>query len=672
MTNLISAAYERAAHERATQDAMGVIEAADRLTAGGTPDLAAAAYRDWLDQHPDDRLRYAVAFNLAVLLSNLDDQPAAEALLAEVIAARPDFLPAYINSGMVLERLGRTADAVARWQDVVSRLSPVEPGALAHKTMALRQLGRVMSAAHLDSQAEGVMRHSLEIAPQQRDVLLHWLSLRQRQCDWPVLRPLPGFTRARLVAGMSPLTLAAHTDDPLLQLGVAAEYCRREIGRPRRSLASSHAALLANPFPIRLRIGYLSSDLRQHAIGHLMAEIFELHDRETVEIFAYYCGHKVDDTLHRRIRAGVDRWIDLSTLSDDEAADRIVADGIHILIDVNGYTHGARTRMLAMRPAPVIVNWLGFPNTTGSPFHDYIIGDAVITPPEHDIHYSETVKRLPCYQPNDRRRVVADDPGTRAEAGLPSDGTVFCCFNVTHKISRFTWRRWMEILIAVPGSVLWLLDGVSSTNERLRGHAATSGIDPARVVFAEKRTNPHHLARYVLADLFLDSSPYGAHTTGSDALWMGVPLLTLLGRSFASRVSSSLVTAAGLPELVCRTSDEYVARAVELGSDRRKMVEMRERLRGNRNSCVLFDTPALVAHLETLFWEIWQEKVDGRTKRPNLSNLHVYKEIGADLDSDDIEMGQVADYRDRYVTRLIEHDRHEQLPADPRLWAGRG
>jgi len=650
--------------------AIDLIAAADRLATAGEPRLAAALYREWIEHNPDDRLRYAISFNLGVLLSGLGDQPGAAAALGEAIRLNPGFLPPSINLGLVLERLGRTADALGQWYDVVNRLGDVNAETIGHKTAALKQLGRLLGASHLDSNAEQVLRHSLELAPQQRDVLQHWLSLRQRQCEWPVVQPPVGFSHPHLVAGMSPLSLAAYTDDPLLQLAVAADYARHDVGRPTRSFTATHARLLDRGHPARLRIGYLSSDLREHAIGHLMAELFELHDPAGVEIFAYYCGHQVDDTLHHHFKTTAHAWVDISGLTDVQAAERIVADCIHILVDVNGYTHSARTGVLAMRPAPVIVNWLGFPNTTGSPFHDYIIADDVIIPPENEIFYSETVKRLPCYQPNNRNRLVADQAGSRQEAGLPEGATVFCCFNAAHKITPFTWRRWMQILHGVPGSVLWLLDGVPSTNARLREHATAHGVAPERIVFARKFSNPYHLARYALADLFLDTSPYGAHTTGSDALWMGVPVLTLPGRSFASRVCSSLTTAAGLPDLVCRSSDEYVARAIELGTDRAKFATYRTRLLEGRDRCVLFDTPRLVSRLEGLYREMWSEALARCVPRPDLANLSIYGEIGAELDRDDVEMGAVTDYRALYGARLAERDAFGMIRSDGRLWRG--
>ncbi|NJL72548.1 MAG: hypothetical protein HC888_13765 [Candidatus Competibacteraceae bacterium] len=260
-------------------------------------------------------------------------------------------------------------------------------------------------------------------------------------------------------------------------------------------------------------------------------------------------------------------------------------------MDLNGHTMGSRQRVLAMRPAPVQVNWLGFPGSAGSPFHHYIIADDFIIPPDHEHYYSERVLRLPCYQANQRHRAVTTQAPSRSEAGLPEDGIVYCSFNSIHKATLFTWRRWLEILGRVPGSVLWLLATTDEAKTNVRSLAAENGIDPARLIFADRVANPVHMARLGLADLFLDSTPYGAHTTGSDALWAGVPVLTLSGRSFASRVCGSLVRSAGIPDLICTSPRDYVERAVELGRNRARCTEYRQILLACRDRSVLFDTP---------------------------------------------------------------------------------
>ena len=269
-----------------------------------------------------------------------------------------------------------------------------------------------------------------------------------------------------------------------------------------------------------------------------------------------------------RTKAAVEHWIDIRELSDDDAARRIGADGIDVLVDINGPTRDSRTGVFARHPAPVQVNWLGYPGTMASPYHHYIIADGWIVPEGSEIFYSEKVARLPCYQPNDRKRQIAPERPTRPAVGLPDDAFVFCCFNGTHKITRPTFDRWLEILNRVPSSVLWLLESSKETMTRLADYAERKGVARSRIVFAPRERNPVHLARYPLADLFLDTAPYGAHTTASDALWMGVPVLTLSGRSFASRVCGSLVRSAGLANLVVTRPGDYVERAIALANNR--------------------------------------------------------------------------------------------------------
>lgn len=417
----------------------------------------------------------------------------------------------------------------------------------------------------------------------------------------------------------------------------------------------------------RLRIGYVSSDLRDHAIGYLMAELFELHDRSKVEIFAYYCGPKSDSPLHTRIKNAVEHFIDIREMKDDEAAARIAADGIDILVDVNGHTRDSRTGVFARRPAPVQVNWLGFPGTMGTPYHHYIIADDWIIPEGSELYYTEQVVRLPCYQPNDRKRAVAKTP-TRAEAGLPDNAIVFCCFNGTHKIARFTFMRWMEILKRVPGSVLWLLECSEETQKRLKGLATDDGVEGSRLVFAPRKANAEHLARYRLADLFLDTVPYGAHTTASDTLWMGVPVLTLSGRSFASRVCGSLVRSAGLPEFVCATPAEYVERAVSLGNDRAAIATAKATLETNRATCTLFDTNLLAAKLEDLYRRMADDYPAGKRPEPNLTNLESYLDAGLKHAHEAEEVLAMPSYHEAYKARLAAMHRARPMPADGRLW----
>lgn len=646
-----------------------LVALADRLTAMRGPIAAVPVYEAWIEAHDDDPLLYAVLFNAAVALGACGRWGDARTALERCVTLNPDFHPGYINLGHALEKAGATAEAAASWNAVLERLGGVTGASVIHKTVALNQLARVLEDGQRDELAEAMLYQSLDLDREQREAIQHYVAARQRLCEWPVIQPWGRVGRDTLMAGMSPLSIAALADDPMLHLAAAWNYNKMDVGGPGDGLIMSHWAAREGGGDGRLRIGYLSSDMRDHAVGYLMAEVFELHDRDRVEVFAYDCGPPLGGAHQARIEAAVEHWTSIRDMDDAAAARRIADDGVQILVDLNGYTRDGRTKLVALRPAPVTVNWLGFPGTMGSPYHHYLIADDWVIPPGDEVFYSERVVRLPCYQPNDRRRIVAADRPTRADAGLPEDATVYCCFNGLHKLTRFTFDRWLIILTRVPGSVLWLLSGGETADARLRGYAAERGVAPDRLIFAPKKANPEHLARYPLADLFLDTLPYGAHTTASDALWMGVPMLTLSGRSFASRVCGGLIRAAGLPELVCATASEYVDRAVALGRDRARTGRYRDHLREARDTCRLFDTPELVRRLEDLYRDMWADAQADRLPRPDLANLDVYLEVGITHDQEASEPHAITDHRGWWRERLARRDAYRPIPPDRRLWS---
>lgn len=642
-----------------------LMHAAESLRTSGSPEQIKSLYATWIEHNQDHPLLYAVLFNYAVILTDAGVLDFARECLTRAISLNPDFMPAYINLGRIHERLGQIGPAVQQWSTAIDRAASVNGQAVSHKTTALNQAARVLESVSQDESAESMLRQSLELDYTQREAIQHFVALRQRQCEWPVVSSWERVSRDALMKGMSPLSAAAYSDDPLMQLAMAWHYNIQDIG-DQTPIAHTATQLKRDG---KLRIGYLSSDLREHAVGHLMAEVFALHDRSQVEVFAYYCGVHASDPLHQQFISTADHFTDISGMDDASAAQHIARDGIHILVDVNGYTREGRTKLVAMRPAPVIVNWLGYPGTTASPYHHYIIADEVIIPEEDEIYYSEKVLRLPCYQPNNRQRIIAEHQPTRQEAGLPEDAFVFCCFNGTHKLTRFTFDRWLAILEQVPNGVLWLLSSTEATHERLRKMAQARGIAPERLIFADKVKNPDHLARYPLADLFLDTTPYGAHTTASDALWMGVPVLTFMGRSFASRVCASLVRAAGLPDnLICETGDAYVAHAVALANDRDTLQSYRRLLTENRDQCVLFDTPLLVKQLEGLCEKMWGDYEKNQLPQPDLTNLDAYLQVGIAHDHEAAEVQTIPDYRDWWHRRLMQRHAVRPLMKDLRLF----
>ena len=659
-----------AALQKITAGGLGLhelIAAAQAAANAGQLDQARQLYQVWIAMNGDNPLVFIAHFNCSTLQQSLGDEAGAEASLRAALTRNPDFAPAHVNLGSALERRGVAAEAVEQWKAGLERLSAVSGDAIDYKITLLKQISRVMSDNQQHEGAEAALGQALDLNPTQRDVLEQYAAARLAQCKWPNAAVPPKVGRRNYLMNFHPLSACAYADDPLFQLGLADRYVQALTDGELSTASDRRSAPIQSGR--RLRIGYVSSDLRMHAVGYLMANLFEAHDRNAVEIFVYYCGIPSDDEIHHRIKGDAEHWTDIRALSDDEAAAVIANDGIDILVDVNGHTREARLGVFARRPAPIIVNWLGYPGTMGSAFHHYIVADESVIPADHEQYYSERVLRLPCYQPNDRKRVVHPQTPSRAEAGLPDDAFVFCCFNAAHKITRFSFERWMDIMRQTPDSVLWLLDYNGETNNRIRAAAAERGVASERIFFAPKILNARHLARYPLADLFLDTIPYGAHTTASDALWMGVPVLTLPGRSFASRVCSSLVRSAGAPELICDTPEQFVSRAVQLATtDRLSLASIRERIIAGRDTCTLFDIHGLAQKLEGLYAQMASEYAAGQLPQPNLANLSAYLDIGARFDHDAAEIGLMADYHSHYRAELAKLDARRPLIADGRLW----
>lgn len=665
-TELFNDSMKRAVSQKLS--IVELVEATATLDSANQKQKVIELYKTWISHNADDSFLYAIYFNYGVALTAVQDYAGAIKTLRECIRLKPDFYAAYINLGRALENYGQNAQAVGQWLTLVNNLSAITGEAVEHKINALQQIGRVLESANNDSAAENALKQILDINSLHTEATQHWILLRQRQCEWPIIAEWDRVSRKDLLTGISTLSLEYLADDPMFQLAKAYHNAKSSIGIPKAVNCSQRAVSMRDAN--RLRIGYVSSDLRGHAVGFAMTDVIECHNHQNFEIFAYYCGIDRTDETRQRIMNAVDHWTDINGLDDDQAAEKIAADGIDILVDLNGYTKDARTKVIAGRPAPIAVNWFGYPGTMGTPYHHYLIADPFIIPPDLEIYYSEKVVRLPCYQPNDRKRIIAEKRPTRAEVGLPENAFVFCSLNGMQKITPRAFQRWMAILRQVPGSVLWLLSGTDDANERLRKTATNHGVAAERVVFAQKLPNPEHLARYPLADLFLDSLPYGSHTTAADSLWMNVPILTLSGRSFASRVCASLVRAAGVGELVCSTAEDYVARAVELGQNREKLAAIKSKLTDGRDSCLLFDTPQLVLHLEELYRKMWSDFKNGKLPVPDLRNLEIYHEIGLELDIENAETLTDEAYRAGYQEKLAAWDSVYPIQADARLWSG--
>jgi protein O-GlcNAc transferase len=365
----------------------------------------------------------------------------------------------------------------------------------------------------------------------------------------------------------------------------------------------------AAPQEATLRLGYVSSDFRTHAMAALLAEVWERHDRGRLTTHAYSIGPGEASALRRRIESAFDRFVDCAEDSVEDITRRIAQDGIDVLVDLNGYTTHARSEIFVSRPAPVQVSWLGYLGTLGAPWYDYVLTDRFVVPPAQQAFFTERALYLPdCYCPSDTRRPVAPQVPDRAACGLPAEGVVFCCFNNSYKILPQLFDVWMRLLAAVPGSVLWLSPGQATAGVNLRREARARGVDPARLVFAPRVSLPEHLARHAHADLFLDTTPYNAGTTANDALFMGVPVLTCAGETMASRVAGSQLTAIGLPELITTNLADYEALALILAGDKTRLAQTRARLAANRHTTPLFDMARFTAALDDLLLAAWENR----------------------------------------------------------------
>ncbi|WP_231890692.1 UDP-N-acetylglucosamine-peptide N-acetylglucosaminyltransferase [Methylomonas koyamae] len=433
-------------------------------------------------------------------------------------------------------------------------------------------------------------------------------------CEWERLDEWRDKIRASLAGGETSRISPFH----LLSLaGFSAAEQRQcaDVWMAGRLAASAAERLeldfvFDRPPQTKIRLGYLSADFQEHATAYLLAETLEAHNRDRFELYAYSYGADDGGTMRQRLERCFDRFIDLGELSIADCAKTIYADRIDILIDLKGYTRGTRTEILTYRPAPVQVNYLGYPGTVGGDFCDYIITDNYVTPPASAGDYSEAFACMPgSYQPHGSD-VAIGRSSNRAEQGLPAEGFVFCCFNQAYKIMPETFDLWCRLLHNTPGSVLWLLDNAKAKG-RLRNEAYQRGISPERLVFAGEVSQSRHLARLSLADLVLDTAPYNAHTTASDALWVGVPLITCTGDTFASRVAGSLLRAVDLEELIAEDTTAYYALALELSNHPQRLAEIRHRLQQNRLSVALFDSASYTLHLEGLYQTMWDRHLAG-------------------------------------------------------------
>ena len=570
----------------------------------GRPDEAVALLRRAVRSDP----HFAVASNdLGNLLALQRKFSEAAMSYRQAITEAPDFAEAHNNLGNLLQMTGSLEEAVVRYRTAV---------ALRHDYVeAFRNLGSVLRRLGRLEEAVAVLRTALAIDPGFTAAIHQLARLSKELCDWTQLDDLT----AKLIkivevgsAPVGPFVFLTLDTTPRQQFLCAKRFAADQLGavgvRPEAFKAKD-----------RITVGYLSADFRDHPVACLTAELFSLHDRGRFRVIGYSYGRDDGSAIRQRLVSSFDEFVDLLDCSHTESAAKIRADGVDILVDLMGYTTDARPEILRLRPAPIQVSYLGYPGTMGSDAVDFVLVDAHVAPADQQPYFSERLVHLPdCYQVNDRQRPIAPRVPTRSECGLPEEAFVFCCFNAAYKITALMLDIWMRLLGGVPGSVLWLTrpNATAVVNLQREAESRLAG-GAARLVFAPPvPTNQEHLARFGIADLFLDTLPFNAHTLASDALWGGCPVLTCTGQAFPGRVAGSLLRAVGLPEMVTHSLADYETLALQLALDPLRLRAIREKLQVNRLTTALFDSRRFTRHLESAFETMWRMHLAGESPRP--------------------------------------------------------
>ncbi len=561
-------------------------------------DEARAAYDRALALDGASTEAYLGRGNVAVELNR--HQAAAEAF-DKALALKPRLAAAWLGRGNLFVALGRRSEALAAYQQALA----IDPR-LAEAWFAL---GNLHSLSGNSQDAFTAYDKALNIAPHLKFVEGARILMKIKMCDWTDLEAETAHLLAGIRTGHTicvPYCTLSLPASPADQLQAAENFVadRVAVADPWRPDVLRHHQ--------RLRIAYLSADFRDHAVMHLAAALFEQHDRSRFEVTAFSLGPDQDSDMRRRLKDAFEHFVDATELSDEEIAGLIRQRQIDILIDMNGYTEGFRMNILAQRPAPVQVSFLGYSGTMGAGYIDYIVGDSTIIPQDDRGCYAEQVLWLPnSFLPYDASVRISETP-TRQACGLPEAGFVFCCFNNSYKLGPKLFRIWMDLLKATDGGVLWLAEFAPLVVANLRREAEQCGVAPERLIFAPRvPALADHLARYRLADLFLDTLPYNAHTTAADALWTGLPVLTCLGATFAGRVGASILHAVGLPELITASLDDYEALALKLAREPALLASLKDKLARNRSTCPLFDTRRYTRALEAAYITMWQRHQNG-------------------------------------------------------------
>ena len=614
--------YDRAVAVKADYP-IGHFNRANALKMLGRPNEAIASYRRCIALKPD----FAAAhFNLGVILGEVKHWGAALESYSHAVAARPDYAEAYFNRGNIFRELTQWHAALESYDRAIAA-RPNYPEAylnrgdvlqsLQHWEAALESYDRAgtlkadYARAYLNrgnafralKQYESALTsydRAFAIAPDLDYLRGQRLYVKMQICDWEGFET--DLTELLAKAGRNepaspPFGVLAMTDSADIQHRAAQVWVRDKCPR-NDSLPAAFEGVRRE----RIRVGYFSADFHDHATAYLVAGLLESHDRSRFDVLGFSFGPESPGAMRARLREACDEFIDVRSQSDPDIVRLARQHQVDIAVDLKGFTEDSRAGIFALRAAPVQVNFLGYPGTMGADYMDYIIADRTLVPEASQCHYTEKIVYMPdSYQVNDAKRVIADRAFTRTELGLPASGSVFCCFNNPFKILPGTFDSWVRILHRVNGSVLWLFEDNPVAAGNLRREAAARGIEPERLVFSKHLDLPEHLARHRAADLFLDTGPYNAHTTASDALWAGLPVLTCPGESFASRVAASLLTAIGLSELIAETPRDYEELAVSLAGDPTRLAALKQRLAECRLTAPLFNTALYTRHLESAF-----------------------------------------------------------------------
>ncbi len=574
----------------------------------GRPNEAIAEY-DWaLKTQPNDP---QIHHNRGMVLQTLGQREEAVAAYRNAIVMKPDYVDALLDLGSLLHVHGQSKDAIGYLRRVVV-LDP-------NNMQALILLGAALDETGVREEALIFFRKALAVDPSNPNASAGYLRMLEFTCAWDEAARFRAVVREATLDALAKGKRPAEGPFEAAHRVMDNAYLLR-VARAHSDFLTTTAAVVregvaAAPKPSRdgrITIGYVSSDFRNHAVGQLIHALFALHDRAAFRVHAYSTRAADDSVYRRRIKAGCEKFVDLQGEGAIQAARRIRQDGVDILVDLNGHTAWNRLDVLALRPAPVQVTYLGYPGTTGANFIDYVLADAMIVPPEHASFFTERVVYLPgCYMVNSPHP-IAERPPSRTDCRLPDDAFVFCSFARNNKVEPVMFGVWMEILHRVPGSVLWLPSCNPTAKGHLRQEAEVYGIAAPRLIFADRvDAKEDHLARSRLADLALDTRIFGGHTTTSDMLWAGVPVITLLGAHFASRVGASLLKAIGLEELVTNSLEEYRDLAVRLAQDPAALDRLRQRLAASHEHSPLFDTARFARNLERAFAEMWARHIGG-------------------------------------------------------------